>query len=407
MTRYCAIRKVRDFLRVLLEGVYPRRTVNSLLMLLQTGRALLNNQKTLLAEQTRQSRKLDQIVGTNNRIQHSFDSLCNQHQSTIERHMAILERINQLIMNQCQLEKNQLLLADQHLALRETLQCQNQSMVISKDFTRLIDRTLEELNHIGRMMNSREPAFREEHLLIFLLPHLSEHSLIDVGAYRGDFSASLLDGGYQEAHAFEPHPYSSKALKSRFSGDRRVAAHAFAVGDCDDVMAMHVATSNPDLNGDIDPLLLNTFHQHTLEDGLEFTEMMDVQCRRLDTMVKEGLLPQTAGLLKVNAEGHDLRVLKCMPEGQPYELVMAKFWGDDFLYASSHSPSIAEINEYMRSRGYLNSIHIIRDEDNETAFTVNAVPTKRNIWGNSIYFKNAEPHREAVGFLRAVQRQTV
>jgi FkbM family methyltransferase len=70
--------------------------------------------------------------------------------------------------------------------------------------------------------------------------------VFDVGGYRGDFAAAMLERYGPLVHVFEPVPTFAERIARRFDGDTRVQVHPFALGDRDGRMVVKV---NADASG--------------------------------------------------------------------------------------------------------------------------------------------------------------
>jgi FkbM family methyltransferase len=163
----------------------------------------------------------------------------------------------------------------------------------------------------------------EIELLVGLLPHLGDRTLVDVGAERGGFAAAVLRAGIESAHLIEPEPANVAALHARFDGDDRVLVHASAISDADHELELHMAATP---SGEPIP------HGHTVltrpgGDEITWDGAITVQARSLSSLVSAGELPRRAGILKIDTEGHDFAAVQGMGQLE-CDIVMVEHWTD-------------------------------------------------------------------------------
>lgn len=326
-----------------------------------------------------------------------FTSSLQAHLSTLHSMRAALQRLN---------------------SIERDLQALQLKATADADWERDI---VEHLNVVEQKLGKFEkesrwlPAFSiadgqnapEERLIEFLLPWLVERTVIDVGAHRGRFTAHMGSIGFERIFAFEPHPGLSQDLSLAHQNSSAIQIFPFAVSDVDGTAELHLAKLNSAAKLNTDPLLFSALRTHNMPPGLDFGESVPVATRSLHSLVKEGLLPPRAGLLKVDAEGHDFAVLKGMPSGTPYEIVMHEFWSNDFVFASPEFPSQEEIVRFMRTQGYAFSISLVRFSAGELKFTVNMPNRDTNTWGNTLYLRERDLFENAYAFMRSTMSQTV
>src|SRR5215217_8737734 len=80
----------------------------------------------------------------------------------------------------------------------------------------------------------------EVQLLTKLLGHLTDKTVIDVGAEHGSFVGALLKAGADAVYAFEPYPPSVEILRSTFGETPAVHVFDLAVGAADGEVTLHV-----------------------------------------------------------------------------------------------------------------------------------------------------------------------
>jgi FkbM family methyltransferase len=145
--------------------------------------------------------------------------------------------------------------------------------------------------------------------------------MIDVGAERGSLAQAMLDTGIEELYACDPHPDNVGALRARFAGDPRVRVHEYAISDGDGSAELHVST-DPDGS----PLPFgHTLLERSDTDEISWGQTMTVTRRSLQSLIDAGEIPDSAGVLKIDTEGHDLAVVRGMGALQA-DVVMVEHW---------------------------------------------------------------------------------
>lgn len=240
----------------------------------------------------------------------------------------------------------------------------------------------------------------EEAVIRFLLPFLDEKTAIDVGAHRGRFTKALLEMGFTNVRSVEPHPVLVEQLIDAHRNDPRVTILPLALSSEDGDAKLHLVTQSSDASNEVDPFLFSALNPHNMPPGLEFTgETVAVQVRTISSLAKEGRLPDTAGLLKVDAEGYDLSVFKGMNGMSGYEILMSEFWSPDFVFATPGIPDHEAVCKYLAGTGYPFSISIVRRADRSLCWTANMPVALRQTWGNTLYFRDAALFQAAISFV--------
>jgi len=232
-------------------------------------------------------------------------------------------------------------------------------------------------------------------LLAYLYSFLPDTTAIDVGAHVGSVSERLLEAGYS-VYAFEPYPPSYERLRDRLQANPRFRALQLAVGSSDGVMDLHIAS---DLSGmaQRDPTLYNTLVPRPLLQDLQFTQAVSVPVSSIGQMIQSGVLPRAAGVLKVDAEGFDLEVLRGLADAD-IAVVMAEFWDPAHAFGATSSVILADLVAEMRARGYRWHIVIYHvDGEGVISYYCNRTDTVRGSWGNVLFF------RDRSVFMRAFQ----
>lgn len=219
----------------------------------------------------------------------------------------------------------------------------------------------------------------EIELMCLLVPYLRAKSFVDVGAEKGAIASALFQCGLAGT-LFEPlrrHLPALQALARTFGGN----VYPWAVADTDDTRQFHVAT-------DADGRELDYFHSLERIDGdtrFAHGKSFDVNCRSLASVVAEGLLPNTLGILKIDTEGRDLSVLHGLGALRP-ELVVCEFFTEGLYdgWKEAH-PSLAI--EHMRKLGYTRHLAYKRVAGFEQCAMGPCGFLPRQ-WGNLVFFSD-------------------
>lgn len=151
------------------------------------------------------------------------------------------------------------------------------------------------------------------------LPHMEMRNFVDVGAEKGVFARALLRMGFDRGVLCEPLPAHLENLSRRFAG-LTATILPYAIDREDSTSHLHVAS---DAQGND----LDYFHSlNRVPDHQYFRHgrSVDVRCRSLESLLASREIESEIGLLKIDTEGNDLRVLQGLGPLRP-ELVMCEF----------------------------------------------------------------------------------
>jgi len=225
-------------------------------------------------------------------------------------------------------------------------------------------------------------------LLAYLCPLLEDTNAIDVGAHHGVVAERLLKAGYS-VYAFEPYTPSFQSLCERLGSNTNFRAFQYALGPTDAQSELHVAADLSSVNK-WDPTLFNSLVTRPMLQDLQFTKTVQVQMRSIESLVRSGELPKSAGLLKVDTEGFDLEVLRGIGESR-FSVVMAEFWDAAHAFGSGGNGQLHPLVEEMRCRGYQHYIVVYHlDEDEAISYYCDRDDTVPESWGNVLFFNERE-----------------
>jgi FkbM family methyltransferase len=222
---------------------------------------------------------------------------------------------------------------------------------------------------------------QETELLILeaLLPHINP-VFIDVGAEKGAFSAWMAEHG-MTGFAFEPLAHHVPSLQ-------KLAAHAsvqyftYAIDAADGERDFYIATAEGGT-------ALDYFHslQELQNDKrVRHTRAVRVLCRSLGSLVHAGTLPAQVGVLKIDTEGNDLRVMQGMSPLKA-QVLMAEYFTEG-LYAGWTDASPEKLVAMAERLGYTHCIAVRRQANGMEGVTYQPVAFLPSEWGNLIFMEN-------------------
>jgi FkbM family methyltransferase len=178
-----------------------------------------------------------------------------------------------------------------------------------------------------------------------------------------------------------------------------------ALGSADGKMDLYIAKASPDSSQNYDPTLYNSLSEHPMLDDLFFDgTTIEVSVRSLESLWNSTAIPEEIGLLKIDAEGHDLEVIRGMGERQKPAVVVAEFWDANFVFGKpGEHDRLEELVCEMRRREYHRHIVIYRTGgDGDISFYCNQGRAIENSWGNAFFFLDYEIFKEALQWCSAV-----
>jgi FkbM family methyltransferase len=202
-----------------------------------------------------------------------------------------------------------------------------------------------------------------------------------VGAHRGTTLEPFLAVGWQ-VYGFEPVEANRRALAARFPDHPRLVVRPEAVSDVSGRRTLNLAVTPDgalaDAHHSLEAVAQDAWHRAG--------PPVEVDAVSLDDLVHRGQLPPRVGFLKVDAEGHDLAVLRGAA-GLEAEAVCVEFWRDAHPFGPSPSP-LDEIVRVLEARGYGAPLVVAHHLDGAVeliASPLDAVPPDG--WGNLVAFR--------------------
>ena len=190
---------------------------------------------------------------------------------------------------------------------------------------------------------------------------------------------AFLDAGAEAVYAFEPFPKSVATLRDDFVDSPKVQIFGLAIGDRDERVVLHVVEDRSGCHA-------NAFHSLVpFEETptLRIVEQIPVECRTLASLVEEGAVPPTIGILKVDAERSDFAVLRGMGPLM-CAVAMIEYWDDLPETVGPAAYHLSDLAPFMVERGYTNFVVVKRHDQFETLH-INDAKTRSGDWGNVIF----------------------
>jgi FkbM family methyltransferase len=301
----------------------------------------------------------------------------------------ILEQLQRPI--QQQLEQMEVRQAEDHQTL-QAIQQQMQAITFEQSL---------------RVVRSEDYALAnlEVGLMRYLYSFLPSRQLLDIGANVGEVSEQLLQAGY-DVYAFEPHPPTFEALKTRLSDHARFHAYAYGIGSQDQTLELHVAQDLSGTSKYRNPTLYNSLIAHSMLEDLQFTTTVSVPVRSLASLHAAEEVPDQVGIVKIDTEGFDLAVIHGMGEHR-YPVVITEFWDSAHVFGRTQTQNrLDEIVPVMKQRGYHWHIVLYRIDEGRPAFYCNYAQSVERSWGNVCFFQDYLLFTEGLKWCSAVMPMT-
>jgi FkbM family methyltransferase len=225
----------------------------------------------------------------------------------------------------------------------------------------------------------------ELEVLAHLAPALTPKLALDVGAHHGRFTGALLDLGF-EVHALEPNPAARAELERRLGGRAGLTVHAAAAG-AEEGQADLGLVADP--SGQYsDPTQFASLSGLPLPAGLVNAGTVRVPVRRLDVLVRERGLPAPS-VVKVDAEGYDLAVLRGLGELAP-AVLLVEFWDEALPFSAAGAQNrLPDLVAHARAHGAPWHLVIFRRwGDDRPAFFASWAASPERSWGNVLFFRD-------------------
>jgi FkbM family methyltransferase len=215
-----------------------------------------------------------------------------------------------------------------------------------------------------------------------LFKWLKTRSFLDIGAEKGSFAKALFSMGFERGILFEPLPSHLKHLSDIFA-DSAAKIMPCAVDREDRTASFNIACDDTGEE-------LNYFHSLNKianHDFFKHSKSLDVLCRSLESLLASGEIFEDIGVLKIDTEGNDLRVLQGIGGLRP-ELVVCEFV-PPAVYPDWHLSFAANLIPEAEKLGYTHVVAIQRTHgSNIESVRVDPNEFTNNDWGNLIFIRH-------------------
>lgn len=219
-------------------------------------------------------------------------------------------------------------------------------------------------------------------VISLLLPFLKEKNFIDVGAEKGSFANALLKMGFIKGTLFEPMPSHLSILNSRFNCNN-VTIFPYAIDSKDRNAEFNIACSamgeELDYFHSLNKIENNQFFKHS--------KILSVTCRSLSSLIAAGDLEPCCGVLKIDTEGNDLKVIQGIGEFRP-EIIVCEYVPPS-IYPDWSLSFSRNLVPAVREIGYSNFVAAQKTHGVEgTKVLLNPSEFTDDDWGNLIFISN-------------------
>ncbi|RBP43896.1 FkbM family methyltransferase [Roseimicrobium gellanilyticum] len=250
----------------------------------------------------------------------------------------------------------------------------------------------------------REGLYQQETevaILKILAGKVTRKTFIDVGAEKGSFAREFLKLGF-DGVLFEPFATHLPVLEKLVSGTRSKVL-PLAIDATDHEGQLHIATDQAG-----QPLE----YFHSLQPAPSATNFfhgaaVPVTCRSLESLVREGTIARDVGILKIDTEGNDLRVLQGMGPVRA-EVLMCEYVTPR-LYPDWSCSFPEGVMDAAKAMGYEHCIAVSRFDEHEVVEN-DPVHFVDGQWGNLIFISDAllrSAQKEIDDIQRYVHREHV
>ncbi|MBM3712652.1 MAG: FkbM family methyltransferase [Actinobacteria bacterium] len=222
--------------------------------------------------------------------------------------------------------------------------------------------------------------------------------MIDIGAHTGFALKHFVLNNF-DVFAFEPIEQNRKKLIESFRGFSNLHIFSEAISNKTGFSDFHIALND---NGTIHD------HYHSLEKLPDDSyhkkgKVIKVNTVTINDLVSSCKIPKQVGYLKIDVEGHDLKVLQAS-NMLKCEVICVEYWSDKHPLGISPSPPPKMI-ELLSSRGFSNFI-TIRHQNDIVDFSTNLTNFDDDSWGNILFFyeSSEDIYRLTLEFCRKISK---
>jgi FkbM family methyltransferase len=227
--------------------------------------------------------------------------------------------------------------------------------------------------------NIMELQSKENRLFSFLSGRIRCKHMIDVGAHHGSVLEPFLLAGWK-VDAFEPVKENRDALMRKFGSAPNLRVFEEALSNSSGVKELHLALNK---DGTLHEFY-HSFEELPEDDFHRKGPVRHVKATTLDDLVTEGQLDSQVGLLKIDTEGHDLKVLEAASK-LDCSVISVEFWNEGHPLGRSPSPP-DQIVELLIERGYRYYV-VVAHEPAGDSFYYSSARFSAGSWGNIFFFQ--------------------
>jgi FkbM family methyltransferase len=223
---------------------------------------------------------------------------------------------------------------------------------------------------------------KENRLFSFLSGRIRCKHMIDVGAHHGSVLEPFLLAGWK-VDAFEPVKENRDGLMRKFGSAPNLRVFGEALSNSSGVKELHLALNN---DGTLHEFY-HSFEELPEDDFHRKGPVRHVKATTLDNLVTEGQLESQVGLLKIDTEGHDLKVLEAASK-LDCSVISVEFWNEGHPLGRSPSPP-DQIVELLTDRGYPYYVAVAHEPAGDS-FYYSSAGFSASSWGNIFFFQTNE-----------------
>ncbi|MFA5792091.1 MAG: FkbM family methyltransferase [Candidatus Paceibacterota bacterium] len=248
-------------------------------------------------------------------------------------------------------------------------------------------------------MNLSQLQSFENRISKFLAERISVKNMIDVGAHTGTTLRYFLTNSFN-VYAFEPVEQNLSKLIENYKGFKNLFVFSEALSDSSGLKDFYLA-----LDSD------NTIHEfyHSLEKIPDDNyhkkgSVIKIKTASIDDLIKSGKIPDSIGYLKIDTEGHDLKVLEGASK-LTCQVISIEYWGTQHPLGISPSPP-HKMMDLLERRGYKYCI-VIKHTKEGVSFYSNRPRFDDDSWGNILFFNesNSELFKSTLEFCEGLSRR--
>lgn len=228
------------------------------------------------------------------------------------------------------------------------------------------------------MNNTLYQQETEIELISLLLPYVENKVFLDIGAEKGGFSKFMFEHHFSGI-LFEPCPKHHEEL-NRIAGTYPARFYPYAIDSTDREADFFICVDENNETSDY----YHSLHYLPDDPNVNHKERIRVDCRSLNSLMGEGVVPKTPGLVKIDTEGNDLQALKGMGALSP-EIIVCEFLTPG-LYSGWEDAAPGGLIREAEALGFGYYLAVKRYAGQELISMNPAVFIDRQ-WGNLVFMK--------------------